>query len=362
MNDFIQNIDVSFCNKAYQQIPSGVVPIVKLITSSKFKEAILEIRAMPVGTEEEIKAQKKAKFEKLPCFFNGIVKGGTTNDHAEAAEIIIVDADAEDNTLPAEAMFEIFSELPFVAAVAYSVRGLGIYAVVRIKRTKQNSDFHEIAKGLERDLKEKGIIIDPSCKNIARKRFFGYSDKVYFNPNIPQAYNPTKPLAVVTNSRIVNTKEPRNEIEEIIQQIEIAGIDLAPDYHEYLNIAFAFADEYGEQGRSYFHRVCRQSHKYTVEDADKKYTEAIKSKNGSVHIATFYHYLKASGISIKSPTKALLPAMQVGKVYLQRKLEHFEVLKDGRRMELTPYNYPKIWDDVPQEIIDENRKLLNNHL
>lgn len=41
-------------------------------------------------------------------------------------------------------------------------------------------------------------------------------------------------------------------------------------------MAFAIANSCGEQGRTYFHRLCRISEKYRPTDADKLYNNALK--------------------------------------------------------------------------------------
>ena len=49
--------------------------------------------------------------------------------------------------------------------------------------------------------------------------------------------------------------DDNSEVEKVIQNIEANHIDIAPNYNDWINIGFAFADEFGESGRSLFHRV-----------------------------------------------------------------------------------------------------------
>lgn len=344
----------------FDTLPAGVAPMHKMIASDKYKDIILKMRAMPTNSDQEIKEQKAVKANNLPCMFCCVFEGGTKNENAGLAEVIIVDSDGADNFLSLDEMMDKLAARQEVAVVARSVRN-GVYSVHRIPPTNSNEMFHEIARSLEEELKRIGIIIDPACKNISRKRFFGYSDKVFFNPNEPAVYevrkaNSSKNTATTLENSVIQ------DIEVTIQEIESRGLDIAPNYSEYLNIAFALASEFNESGRSLFHRVCRQSAKYSYPDADKKFDDALKNAKGSVQIGTFYHYVKQAGIQIAKRRQALLPHPPRRNVTIKRKIENIDVLKDGSVVPLTAYGYPAIWDNIPTDIINENRNLLNNHL
>lgn len=293
MNKFIEKLQVSKTKNAYSSRPEGVEYITALMQFKKLKNAVEGMRALSG------ERQKKAKLL-LPCFFNCKLKGGTTNDHAELTTIIIIDADGEANKSPAHKMFKIFQSLPYVAAVAYSIRGAGVYAVIRIRPTSSNEDFHRIAESLESDLKTKGIIIDPSCKNIARKRFYGYTDRVWFNPEEPTTYKPKAVKRAKTKPQqpVVEDVDGLRSVEDLVNEIEKNGISIAEDYADYLNTAFAFANAYGEAGRDYFHRVCGQSEKYSFRNADKKYNNALQNSHNRHTIRTFYYQCKQAAITV----------------------------------------------------------------
>ena len=44
-----------------------------------------------------------------------------------------------------------------------------------------------------------------------------------------------------------------NDVEIIIQRLESANTDITANYSDWRDIGFAFADEFGEAGRAYYH-------------------------------------------------------------------------------------------------------------
>ena len=69
---------------------------------------------------------------------------------------------------------------------------------------------------------------------------------------------------------------PLSDLERLVAAIEHQGANIAPTYQEYMPIAFATANDCGEAGRTFFHRICRLSEKYVYEEADKLYDHALK--------------------------------------------------------------------------------------
>ena len=64
-----------------------------------------------------------------------------------------------------------------------------------------------------------------------------------------------------------------NELESLrrlTETVETAKADIAPTYIEYVHLAFAIATDCGEEGRDFFHRLCRVSAKYQREHAERK--------------------------------------------------------------------------------------------
>lgn len=99
------------------------------------------------------------------------------------------------------------------------------------------------------------------------------------------------------------TTDNQNEVEKIIQQIESNQIDIASAYADWRNIGFAFADEFGESGRDYFHRISRFYSDYSTANCDEQYNNCLKSKGQGISLKTFFFHAKQAGIRISSPNE-----------------------------------------------------------
>ncbi len=86
------------------------------------------------------------------------------------------------------------------------------------------------------------------------------------------------------------------DIKDLVAAVEAAGVDIAPSYNEYVQLAFAIATDCGEAGRGYFHRLCALSAKYKQADADKLFTNALRENRGDVHLGTAFHLAEQAGV------------------------------------------------------------------
>tara|TARA_R100000306_G_C4381481_1_gene144939 strand:- start:10976 stop:12793 length:1818 start_codon:yes stop_codon:yes gene_type:complete len=109
------------------------------------------------------------------------------------------------------------------------------------------------------------------------------------NPNQQQQHTEQNYQPVIDNN---------SEVEKVIQNIEANHIDIAPNYNDWINIGFAFADEFGESGRNLFHRVSQYYSGYNTKECDKQFDNCLKSKGQGVSLKTFYFLAKQAGVSI----------------------------------------------------------------
>ena len=93
-----------------------------------------------------------------------------------------------------------------------------------------------------------------------------------------------------------------NELESLrrlTEAVETAKADIAPTYIEYVHLAFAIATDCGEEGRDFFHRLCRVSAKYQREHAERVFSNALTTKHGDVHLGTVFHLAETAGVTIR---------------------------------------------------------------
>lgn len=119
-----------------------------------------------------------------------------------------------------------------------------------------------------------------------------------------KTFNPQEWIGNPTQQQI-NTEPKENEpqpnlsdVEHIIQQIEANQIDIATAYSDWRNIGFAFADEFGESGRDYFHRISRFYADYSANDCDRQFDNCLKAKGQGISLKTFFYHAKQAGIPL----------------------------------------------------------------
>jgi len=119
---------------------------------------------------------------------------------------------------------------------------------------------------------------------------------------------PAQSIVTIENPKQENyeTFNVEQDIEKVTASLERAQVDLTADYNNWLQIGFGLANELGEQGRSYFHRISRFNPKYTLADTDKKYDSCLKTQPrelGGTTIKTFFYLAKQAKIDINGPAR-----------------------------------------------------------
>lgn len=137
--------------------------------------------------------------------------------------------------------------------------------------------------------------------------------KKTFNPADWTETNKTESKATANNKPVQSTTlspsplgegsgvRSESDIETITQRIESSSVDIAPNYADWRDLGFALADELGESGRAYYHRLSRFYQDYNSTEADKQFDACLKAHGNGVSIKTFYHLAKAAGINVGIP-------------------------------------------------------------
>jgi hypothetical protein len=105
----------------------------------------------------------------------------------------------------------------------------------------------------------------------------------------------------VTEQSNYTTNTQLEEVERIIQGIETNKIDVTSAYSDWVNIGFAFADEFGETGRNLFHRVSQYHPEYSTQECDKQFDNCMKARGQGVSLKTFFYHAKEAGILLTTP-------------------------------------------------------------
>ena len=133
-------------------------------------------------------------------------------------------------------------------------------------------------------------------------------EKKTFNP-LEWMENPAQ-QSINTEQAQPLSNSNESEVETIIQQIEANQIDIATAYSDWRNIGFAFADEFGESGRDYFHRISRFYPDYSASECDRQFDNCLKAKGQGVSLKTFFYHAKQAGVQISKPKTTSQPTKQ----------------------------------------------------
>jgi predicted P-loop ATPase len=280
---------ISIYKNVYEKISSSSLDINKYFNNIKegfWQDSVLAYR------------NGKIKKELLPAVTaSGIFSKERKADKIDKhSGIIVMDFDAKENNDIISKREEIYAD-NFLYAAHISVGGAGLALYFKIDGKKHLESFLALEKYLANKYH---IIADQACKDVTRLRFISYDPELYLNPNAPtwkEFIN--KKLIKPQNYQPVYCK---NDIEYIIQQINHYQIDITNDYHNWIKIGFALANEYGEAGRSYFHSISKNHINYDYQKTEKKYDSLVKSKGAEGYtISTLFWLAKQNNIKIKTP-------------------------------------------------------------
>ena len=268
---------------------------------------------------DEYKQQKRY----MPlATMGGVFKdGGRIDDMLSASKVLCIDID---NTKPTDFYKyegkEIpnhhitdwnllkwqLSRLPFVAYAGLSIGGYGLFLLIPIENESQYSEYWRCLQHLfSRHL---NITIDAQTKDITRPRFISYDSQPYINENaevfkiqLPEKRT-TMPFRRYSSSPSSSTEEA---VRKCVDAIERERLDITSDYSQWIDIASALFNEFGEAGKQYFERISRFYPNANEREINSKWKQ---NKNRSkVGIGTFFEICSRYGIRFReSPSESPL--------------------------------------------------------
>jgi hypothetical protein len=154
----------------------------------------------------------------------------------------------------------------------------------------------------------------------------------------------------------------RPDFDLIISRLEAAQTDITANYSDWRDIGFAFADEFGEAGRDYYHRISRFYPNYSPADCNKQFDNCLKAKGHGVTLKTFFHLAKQAGIDI-SPARrdAACCVSQTAQLHPLSGFQTPDRVKDDSPATIfsTPQLPPEIYSNLP-EILQESADLFQD--
>lgn len=197
-----------------------------------------------------------------------------------------------------------------VRLVFVSPSGDGLKLVCKTAREIQTlSQYEEVYQSLRHYINTaysgEVEIVDGSGKDVTRLCLLPFDPQAIlrdwedtFRPELHPVptYRPEPPRE--DYSRLLQEWEDSQEdgIEEIVRRVEESGVDIAPEYKDYLPLVYSFT-ALGDRGLPLLHRVCRLSPKYNPEDTERDWEECSKSPEPQ-DIGYFVNLCKRRGIDV----------------------------------------------------------------
>ncbi len=273
------------------------VNLLEWLRSDEYRPQIEALRSI------EDKAVRDVEKRKLPCItISGTFSYRNKSGLIRHSGLICIDVDAKDN--PGVQDFEDIkrklSKLQNVAYCGFSASGRanGLYCIIPIAFTDQHDQHFDALKNVFSKL---GITIDAGCRDVCRLRGYSWDEAPYINPHaVPYTglYSPPKPQPPQRLYTLDNSTA--EDVETAIAEIRRFGIDITGSYDQWLKLGFALADEFGEAGRRYFHEISQFYRGYNHRECDHQYTACLRGRGNGIGIATFFHYCKQHGITLRT--------------------------------------------------------------
>ena len=269
------------------------------IRTGRWQDIVLKCRAAPNKEIRDL-LKKTAPLVTISGSF-AARKDDAIRNHSG---FIAIDIDHVENI---EETRKQLSNDPYTYACFISISGNGLCVIMRIDGTRHIDAFNGIASYLYNTYQ---LIVDQSCKNVARARFVSYDPFIFVNTKA-QVFK--KYLAKHKELKTHKVVVVKNDFDAMIEQMDRKQLNLCEDYLDWIQIAYALVSEFGEQGRDHFHTLSSHSSKYNSDDCDRQYTACLKnhseSKGKKSTIASIYFHAKQNGIDAYSnQTKEIMRA------------------------------------------------------
>jgi hypothetical protein len=290
--------------KTVPTISISLVQLVEMIKGTEYKEAVEKLRS---ATDASLKKVMKSALDYVTI--SGEFKSRSESTLIKHSGLLCIDFDKLEEL---DACREKLQADPLTHALFLSPSGNGLKLVVKIDPAQHKESFYWL-EGYY--LHTYGLTIDEACKDISRACFISYDPLCFYNaesvaPELPKEEYDADTGEVINTVRVPEDKEKSFRlVEAYVKKLEAAKKDITADYKDWLEICFSMA-VFGETGRDLFHRVSQFNEKYNKQDADYKFTNAVKTSKFTTP-AKFISLCKTYNIKVK-PIKTISEARAEG--------------------------------------------------
>lgn len=282
--------------------PEGEIDVNQLIEIIKYgylKDVVLKLR----NTEDK-DAYNTIKKTELPCVtLSGVFSERGHKYLTEHSGLIQIDIDDVEDY---DTVFKKIVEDDYTYVCFRSPGGKGVKAVVKIKPSEEThlEQFYALQKYY---LEKLNIVIDISCKDIARAMLLSYDPFIVCNPfskvfeelYLPKPVDQKQDISTNTSYAIhANYTDAENTVLNLIAEVEKNKIDITNSYEKWIKVGYALGGALGENGRKYFHKLSVFHNEYDPVRCDYQYTKLLQRNSGAISIGTLIFLAQEVGVKI----------------------------------------------------------------
>ena len=85
----------------------------------------------------------------------------------------------------------------------------------------------------------------------------------------------------------------------LTEQVESQGLDIAYKYDKFTEVGYAIANDCGEEGREYFHRLCKLCPKYDEKETDNLFSGGLKNGRKKNGLGSVFKLASDAGVEVE---------------------------------------------------------------
>ena len=319
-----KKIKVSFFESYKTKKSSKEVDLQTHLLTSHWEEQVNAIRREP---DKEKRDEMKMM---LPAITpSGIFKRRCSSGIISYSGLICIDIDSKQNPCinDWEALKSTITHLPGLWYAGLSASGNGLFVLFRVKYPERHKEHFA---ALSMDMRNLGIVIDESGKDICRLRGVSFDENPVLKPeaipreiktpktpngdNVKEAHvgacGRTRPNLNNLNNLMAEPREQTaRNARKLVEKIQNSGTDITDYYKDWFSIGCSLASEFGESGRNWYHIISSQSLKYKQDECDRQYDKCLRCCSRT-SIRTFFYFCKQFGILLEQNLKQTLSKTQ----------------------------------------------------
>lgn len=288
----VLDVEIS-CFSSYAGKKPRRVNLLTWLSSDKYAGKIRVLRSLTDKPERD-----KVKASLPAITVSGIFDPTRKEEHlVKHSKLICIDIDGIGNE-HIENFQALKKQLFHIENVAYaglSASGKGFFLIMPIKYPKHHKEHF---RAIRRDLAALGLAIDPAPQNVASLRGYSWDDQALFRHQAKPYRKRLKEDTGEKKKSKAGTLKPfvrnweakgtKSRVEELVNTIVNNRIDVTGSEPDWFRLACAFANEFGEGGREYFHTISQFFAGYDQQEADRKFDHASKGQYRRIGIGTFF--------------------------------------------------------------------------